>query len=130
MPTVSVVVATYRRDTSLLRALDSVTVQTLKDFEIILVDDNGDPAWNDKVQHVVNRFKRKYPDVKLICITNSSNLGSARTRNVGIEASQGEYVCFLDDDDVYCPDRIKNQLIPMQREIADYRSLSLPPASV
>lgn len=119
-PIVSVVVATYRRDTVLSRALESLATQTYRNFEIVLVDDNGEQSWNDKVRTIVDSFQKKNPETSIRYIVNEANLGSAQTRNEGISVSQGEYVCFLDDDDIYLPNKIKNQLIAMQKENADY----------
>ena len=120
MATVSVVVATYRRDAVLQRALDSLVKQTYKDFEVILVDDNDNAEWNAKVAQIAENFCVKNPTIPLRCVQNHPNLGSARTRNAGIKAASGEYICFLDDDDVYCPPRIENQLMPMMEKKADY----------
>ncbi len=120
MPKVSVVVATYRREAELQRALESLAAQTYSDFEIVLVDDNDNSEWNGKVQRILGAFREKHPGTAIRCIVNRPNLGSARTRNAGIEASEGEYICFLDDDDLFLPGRIENQLFPMQRENADY----------
>ncbi len=49
MELVSIIVATYRRDIELKNALDSLAIQTYKNIEIILADDNADPEWNAKV---------------------------------------------------------------------------------
>lgn len=112
--TVSVVVATYRRDESLRAALLSLTEQTYADVEIVLVDDNADAEWNEKVQTILNDF----PTV--VYIRNESNRGSAETRNIGIRAASGEYVTFLDDDDVYLPHKIEKQVELMCEKKADY----------
>lgn len=119
-PKVSVIVATYRRDESLKKALESIAAQTYRNFEIILVDDNDDAEWNAKVSAVVEAFKVQNPTIPFIYIENHPNLGSARTRNVGIEKSEGEYICFLDDDDLYLPERIQNQVSAMKAVSADY----------
>ena len=125
MPTVSVVVATYRRDVKLQRALESLLTQSDIDFEVIVVDDNDAPEWNNAVSEIIDKFKTSHPNLKIKYIQNHPDLGSARTRNVGILASEAEYICFLDDDDIYLPDRIKNQLIPMIEESADYSITNL-----
>lgn len=111
---VSVVVATYRRDESLRAALTSLMEQTYTDVEIVLVDDNADEAWNEKVQTILNDFPA------VVYIQNKSNCGSAETRNIGIRAAGGEYVTFLDDDDVYLPCKIEKQVTLMQTAQADY----------
>lgn len=102
--TVSVIIATYRRDNSLKRAIESVLNQTYKDIEIIVVDDNANTEWNTKVEDIV----KQYPVVKYI--QNKENKGSAATRNTGIQKSTGDFITFLDDDDEYLPEKIEQQL--------------------
>ena len=119
---VSVVIATYRRDRSLYNALESLTTQSFKEFEVIVVDDNSDCEWNDKVEAIVSKFKDK---LSINYIQNSVNEGSAKTRNIGIEASKGEYVTFLDDDDMYLPEKIKNQVEVMEKNNADYSLMNI-----
>ena len=119
-PLVSVVVATYRRESPLMQALKSLATQTYDNFEIILVDDNDDPKWNETVGHIVESFKRDYSQVSLEYIVNHPNQGSAKTRNVGIVAAKGEYITFLDDDDLYLPDKIQRQVAFMQENNCDY----------
>lgn len=120
MPKVSVVIATYRRTHSLKRALESLVNQSYKNIEVILIDDNGNTEWNSKIKLIVDNFRKKHPYIILKYIVNHKNIGSAKTRNVGINASSGEFVTFLDDDDIYLPDKIKKQVISMQNSKADY----------
>lgn len=107
MKTVSVVVATYKREHDLKRALESLALQNYSDMEIILVDDNGNAEWNRKVANIVDVFHNNFPEISLNYIINNPNQGSAKTRNIGIDAANGKYVTFLDDDDEYLPDKIK-----------------------
>ncbi|CEP47872.1 glycosyl transferase family protein [[Clostridium] sordellii] len=104
---VSVIVATYRRELTLKKALESLSNQTYDKIEIIVVDDNSDEKWNSKVNQIIRNVKSKH---KIIYIKNEINKGSAETRNIGIRKSSGEYITFLDDDDIYLPDKIKNQV--------------------
>lgn len=117
---VSVIVPTYRRTNVLQNALNSIAMQSFEDFEIVVVDDNAESSFNQEVNKVINCFKERFPKINLLYIKNQSNEGSAEARNIGIRACGGEYVCFLDDDDLFLPDRIKNQLIPMKEKNADY----------
>ncbi len=110
MSSVSVIVATYRREKELGMALESLAAQSCQDFQIILVDDNGDAEWNSKVSKTVQDFMARFPSVSLKYIVNNPNQGSAKTRNIGIEAADGKYITFLDDDDLYLPDKLKRQL--------------------
>lgn len=120
MPKVSVIVATYRRDNDLERALKSLQQQNYRDFEIIVVDDNDDENWNLKVAAIIENYKEIIKDIKITYMQNHPNMGSAKTRNRGIEVATGDYICFLDDDDEYLPDRIINQVVAMEQTIADY----------
>ena len=119
-PLVSVVVATYKRDEILLRALNSLATQTYKNFEIILVDDNADEAWNSRVSKIVDKFKESNKDITFKYIVNSPNQGSAKTRNIGIDAASGEFVTFLDDDDIYLPENLEKQVSNILGTNADF----------
>ncbi len=116
-PLVSVVIATYRRTESLYNAIWSVCNQTYTNTEIIVVDDNADSEWNQQVFDVMKEF---LDDEKVVYIKNEQNMGSAETRNIGIKAAKGEYITFLDDDDIYLPPKIENQVRCMQKTKADY----------
>ncbi len=119
-PLISVIVATYKHDDMLLRALNSLASQTYKNFEIIVVDDNANEEYNSRVNDVITRFRQENENIKLNYIVNKTNLGSAKTRNVGIDASNGEYVTFLDDDDLYLPENLEKQVENMLKTGADY----------
>lgn len=118
--TVSVIVATYRRQASLQAALESLAKQSYKDFEIVLVDDNGCEEWNIKVSKAVSQFFEKFPDIPLKLIANNPNQGSAKARNIGIAKAKGEFITFLDDDDIYLPEKLKNQVEYMRESESDY----------
>ena len=111
---VSVIVATYRRDESLKRALETIQSQTYSNVEIIVIDDNDDKAWNSCVSSIVKNF------TNLTYIQNHSNMGSAQTRNIGIKAAHGQFITFLDDDDEYLPKKIEKQVKYMQNNMLDY----------
>ena len=119
-PLVSVIVATYRRDEVLRNALESLAKQSYQNIEIIIVDDNGNAEWNAKVRSVTDAFGRRHPDAALTLIVNDPNQGAAKARNMGIAAAGGEYVTFLDDDDLYLEDKIKHQLEFMLEGGYDY----------
>jgi glycosyltransferase involved in cell wall biosynthesis len=92
-PVFSVVLPTWNRSAMLARAVRSVLEQDFDDFELIVVDDaSPDPAAAVLGPLMGNRVK---------VLRNDTNLGVAGARNRGIEASRGELVAFLDDDDEY-----------------------------
>lgn len=104
---VSVIVPTFRQSELLHKAVNSLISQTYKHLEIIIIDDNDDEtlkAGNRKYFEDLN-------DERLVYISNSENIGSAKSRNKGLSIANGEYVTFLDDDDFYSPDKIEIQLL-------------------
>lgn len=99
---VSVVIPTYGRTDFLEDAIESVENQTYKNIEIIICDDNAlKPDVRNKVIEIVNNHKH------CNLVLNNRNLGGALNRNEGIKASKGQLISFLDDDDVYLPQRIE-----------------------
>ena len=98
---ISVVIPTYNRNHTLKRAIDSVLRQTYKNFELIVVDDGS----TDKTVESLSCYKEKIHLIKL-----GKNHGVSLARNVGIHASKGEYVCFLDSDDEWLEDKLQRQV--------------------
>lgn len=118
-PLVSVIVATYRREDTLKRALLSLVSQTYPQIEVIVVDDNADKDWNYQVESILEHVKSRLNN-NLIYIKNKENKGSAETRNIGINKASGTYITFLDDDDIYLPNKIEKQVEYMLNSKSDY----------
>ncbi len=98
---VSVVITTHNRLRLLQRAVQSIYAQTYKDIELIVVDDasdDGTQAWCEKEPFTY------------IHISKDESRGGNYARNLGIKASHGEYVSFLDDDDYWLPEKTEKQL--------------------
>ena len=116
-PLVSVLVPTYNRKWLLPRTLNSLLNQSYKNIEIILVNDCG-----EDVQDIVNEFN----DTRIKYFSNKKNLGLAGTRNTALGKSNGDYICLLDDDDVYLNYAIEFRMYMMKKldaEIVYTRSL-------
>lgn len=118
-PLVSIIIPTYRRDLSLLNALKSLSSQTYSNIEVILIDDNCNKDWNLKVNWIVNQSLWIHQG-NFVYIVNDKNRGSAKSRNIGIEKARGDYISFLDDDDIYMPDKIESQVKDMIKSKAEY----------
>ena len=97
---VSVVIPTYNRKDLLKRSINSVINQTIKPFEIIVVDD-GSLDGTEKM------IRRNYDLVKFI---KQENKGVSAARNSGIKVSNGEWICFLDSDDEWKKDKLEKQI--------------------
>ena len=101
---VSVIIPTYKRAPYLNRAIDSVLNQDYNNIEIIVVDDN-DPG--TKYRKETEELMKKYiNDNRVKYIKHNKNKNGAAARNTGIKNSNGEYITFLDDDDVFLEKRI------------------------
>lgn len=103
---ISVITPTYNRAEYLGKAIDSVLGQTYQDLELIIVDDNKPGS---EARKATEAIISKYTDLRIRYIQNPKNLGGAESRNKGIELAKGEYTAFLDDDDMYLPDRLEVQ---------------------
>ena len=95
-PFFSVVITTYNRYNFLEKAINSVLNQTINDYEIIVIDDNKTPN---------KMFYEEFSEAKVFY--TGGKTGCSNARNCGICNSQGNYIAFLDDDDIWHPDRLK-----------------------
>lgn len=102
MPKVSVIIPTYNRANLIGRAINSVLNQTYRDFEVIVVDD----ASTDNTLGVIEQIK----DDRIKVIKHKLNAGAAISRNTGVNASKGDYIAFLDDDDIWQPTKIEKHI--------------------
>lgn len=100
-PLVSVVIPTYNRSAYLCQAIRSVLEQSYVDFEVIVVDDGS----QDDTRSAVARFAD--PRVRYTC---QDNAGRCAARNAGIRLATGRYVSFLDDDDLYLPNKLSSHM--------------------
>lgn len=114
---VSIIIATYRRTDTLKNALESISKQSYNNIEVVLVDDNAKEEWNVKVDAIVKEYQEA---LDINYIKNIENKGSAETRNIGIKESKGDFITFLDDDDIYLKDKVFNQLEHMVAEKSDF----------
>ena len=112
IPRFSIIVPLYNKAPYVRRALESITSQTFKDWECIIVDDGS----TDESLSIVQEVKSKEPGAESIHIMHQKNAGVATARNNGVAACHGECVCFLDADDWWEPTFLEE----MDRLIAEY----------
>lgn len=113
MKKVSVIVPTYRRNQYISRALDSILEQDYASVEIIVVDDNGLGSADQIATE--NQLKKYIVNNSIRYVCNEKNMGGAIARNRGIQESTGEYITFLDDDDVYLQGKISMQVRAIEK---------------
>ena len=100
-PFFSVVTPAYNASAVIIRCLDSVAMQTERSFEVLVVDDGS----VDDTSETVERWSHEHSDITLK-LFRKENGGPSAARNVAIRESKGTYVCFLDADDCWLPEKL------------------------
>ena len=100
MKKVSVIIPAYNGDRYISEAIDSVLAQTYTNYEIIVVDDGSTDNTSQVVKAYGDRVRYIYRE----------NQGVASARNLGIAKAEGEYIAFLDQDDLFFPNKLSEQL--------------------
>ena len=112
---VSVIIPTYKRALGLKASAVSVLNQDYGDLELIIVDDNGSSTtYGESVDLIYTHLKQNFPHRTIKLIKHSKNRNGAAARNTGFNASTGDYICFLDDDDLYLDGRISKSIHILQ----------------
>lgn len=97
-PLFSIVLTTYNRPRLLKNALASLAAQTLQDFEVVLVNDHGEP-----VETLLQSW-----DFPITYVYLGRNRGLSAARNAGLRLARGRHIAYLDDDDIYLPEHLAN----------------------
>lgn len=98
----SIIIPTYGRSEFLEQAIGSVLKQSYKNYEIIVIDDNGYKTPN---QCLTENIIKKFSNIKYII--NENNKGANFSRNQGIKQAIGDYICLLDDDDEFKANKLE-----------------------
>ena len=104
MATVSVIIPTYNRARMIGEAIESVLSQAYNDLELIVVDDGS----SDETRKVVSNY---FPQVNYLY---QEHQGVSAARNCGIKHSRGEYLSFLDSDDLWLKEKLRSQMMFME----------------
>ena len=107
-PLVSIITPMYNSEKFILKTIESVINQTYSNWELLLIDDGS----TDNTIKIVEGFKQKYSNITLL--QNPTNLGAAQSRNKGILEAKGDYIAFLDADDLWKPNKLDLQIQFMQ----------------
>ena len=108
MPKITVALPNYNGEKYLEEAIQSVLDQTFQDFELLIADD----ASNDSSMQLIEEYMEK--DKRIRVIQNDRNRHVSFTRNRLFNEASGEYIAFIDSDDVWCSDRLEKQLEYME----------------
>ena len=113
LPKVSVIIPCYNAQKYLRQCMDSVVSQTLRDIEIICVDDGS----SDETLKILGVYAQADPRVRVL---TQANAGAGAARNNGMRHASGEYLSFLDADDFFEPDMLEKAVAAADRYQADY----------
>lgn len=109
---VSVIIIFLNAETFLREAIESVLGQTYEHWELLLVDDGS----TDRSADIAEGYARQKPDqVHRLAHPGHRNYGKGASRNLGIRHAKGDYLAFLDADDVWLPHKLKEQVAIMQK---------------
>lgn len=108
-PKVSVVIGSYNCEKFIRDTVQSVIDQTFQDWELIIVDDCSTDSTCNKIKEI------KDDRIKLIRLNNNSGL-PAVPRNVGMRNARGEYIAFLDHDDLWLPNKLQKQVDLLEQD--------------
>ena len=96
-PLISVIMPAYNAEAFIEEAILSVAAQTVSDWELLVIDDGS----QDQTCQIVTRLAQE--DSRIQLLVNQRNMGSAGTRNRGLDIHQWQYVALLDSDDYWHP---------------------------
>lgn len=116
LPLVSVIITHFERPYKLIDTIKSIILQTYPKIELIVVDDGS------RSEETLFILERKVMPLLTLCkgkIVRQANKYLGAARNSGLEVSTGEYLCFIDDDDIALPTLIEDLLIGMKASNAD-----------
>tara|TARA_B110000902_G_scaffold257115_1_gene324830 strand:- start:100 stop:849 length:750 start_codon:yes stop_codon:yes gene_type:complete len=106
-PLISIVIPYYKKKKYIGQTINSIIKQSYKNFELILIYDDPDKSDLNYIKKILKNIKRKK------IIINNINIGAGLSRNLGILKARGKYISFIDGDDVWKKDKLKNQLLFM-----------------
>ena len=116
----SVVIPSYNTKNYLKKAIDSVLNQTYQPFEIIIIDNNSIDGSQDYIKSLKNKR------IKLFKIENFGSI--AKSRNIGIEKSSGNWISFLDSDDYWHPqklEQVREVIIELQPDMVSHNTYNI-----
>ena len=104
MPYISIILPVYNRCKFLPEAIDSIINQTLKDFELLIINDGSD---NTECLEIISQHEKRDSRIRVI---HQENHGVSHARNTAIDNLQGRYAAFMDGDDISHPTRLEKQV--------------------
>ncbi|SJN37886.1 Glycosyl transferase, group 2 family protein [Marinilactibacillus psychrotolerans 42ea] len=111
---VSIIMPAYNCEKYIYKAVKSVIDQTHQEWELIIIDDGS----NDSTIRIIEEMANKYKKIRFF--KNGKNLGVAATRNRGISLAYGEWIAFLDSDDIWDKTKLEKQMFYARKLSAEF----------
>ena len=111
---VSIVMPAYNCEKYVVEAINSILAQTYRNWELLVLDDGS----KDNTLRIIEEFSQK--DSRIKALPNGKNIGVSATRNRGIELATGEWIAFLDSDDMWKPEKLEKQFEIVEKEAAEF----------
>jgi glycosyltransferase involved in cell wall biosynthesis len=112
MPKITVIIPTKNRPDNLRAALRSLSAQMYRDFEVLVINDGGEP---------LSAERPSWPaDISVRLLERPLSGGPAAARNEGLKASSGAFVAFLDDDDIFLPTHLSDAIAALDSGAVDF----------
>jgi glycosyltransferase involved in cell wall biosynthesis len=105
---VSIITPTFNSEPYIAKTIESVLAQSYQNWEMIIIDDCS----YDKSREIISSYCKQDRRIKLFQMPFNS--GTAKARNLAIQKAQGEYIAFLDSDDLWLPEKLEKQILCMQ----------------
>ena len=112
---ISVVIPTFNREHIISETLDSVLRQTYENWECLVIDDGS----SDNTEAILAAYQEKDTRFKFIKRTAERKKGANSCRNIGVENATGDYIQFLDSDDLVAPDKFEEQIKKLEKASKD-----------
>lgn len=113
---VSVIVPAYNAENFIEETMDCVLAQTYRNWELLLVEDCS----TDRTAALIRQYMERTGDPRIRLICQPTNMGAARARNRGLREARGRYICYLDADDLWEPEKLEKELAFMQEKDAAF----------
>ena len=109
-PMISVIIPLFNRIDYIQETVDSVFSQGIENIELIVVDDGSDDGSYEYLEQ-----RKTSENIELLSHPNRANKGQSAALNLGLKACQGDFVAILDSDDMFAPNKLKNQLTYLEQ---------------
>jgi len=111
---VSIVMPAYNCEMYIAESIKSILTQTYRNWELLVLDDCS----NDNTLQIIQELSQQ--DSRIKVLSNSKNMGVSATRNKGIGVASGEWIAFLDSDDIWRQDKLEKQIELSNRQSANF----------